>query len=251
METHPPKLVEALIERLVPRACRENVTGDWHERYRSTPQYLLTVLTELPFIVASQIRRTVTGGPMATLEELRRRSEDEHRRAWRVNLAWVIAGLVGIFTNPRIGNNNGGGRVFVAVFLTLSIFLTFRRSKNGLIGVDQYSALSISRDPYRNQLSRRLDGLYFWASGGLFALSPGIGAMMILVLMAFPLIVLFAGWILGKPLPGSVSAAHAWFSLVVFAALCVSWAFVRVRTLRAARAIQEELDALEEADREL
>src|SRR6516164_2652642 len=151
METHPPKLVEALIERLVPRACRENVTGDWHERYRSTPQYLLTVLTELPFIVASQIRRAVTGGPMATLEELRRRSEDEHRRAWRVNLVWVIAGLVGIFTNPRIGNNNGGGLVFVAVFLTLSIFLTFRRSKNGLIGVDQYSALSISRDPYRNQ----------------------------------------------------------------------------------------------------
>src|SRR5215472_9515093 len=58
METRPPKLIEALIERLVPPACRENVMGDWGERYTSIYHYLLGALGALPLIIASQVRRT-------------------------------------------------------------------------------------------------------------------------------------------------------------------------------------------------
>jgi hypothetical protein len=58
METRPPRLIEAIIERLVPPASRESVLGDWNERYASTPEYVLRALSALPFLVASQIRRT-------------------------------------------------------------------------------------------------------------------------------------------------------------------------------------------------
>ena len=58
METHPPRLIEVIIERLIPGACRENVLGDWNECYTSTPAYILRALYTLPFLVTSQIRRT-------------------------------------------------------------------------------------------------------------------------------------------------------------------------------------------------
>ena len=58
METRPPRLIEAIIERLVPPACRESVLGDWNERYVSMPAYVLGALSALPFLVASQVRRT-------------------------------------------------------------------------------------------------------------------------------------------------------------------------------------------------
>ena len=58
METRPPRLIEAIIERLVPPACRESVLGDWNERYASTSEYALRALSSLPFLVASQVRRT-------------------------------------------------------------------------------------------------------------------------------------------------------------------------------------------------
>src|SRR5262249_523709 len=58
METRPPRLIEAIIERLVPPACRERVLGDWNERYVSTPEYVVGALFALPFLVASQVRRT-------------------------------------------------------------------------------------------------------------------------------------------------------------------------------------------------
>ena len=57
METRPPKLIEAIVAKLLPPACRENVLGDLHERYTSTAHYILDALRAVPFVVTSQSRR--------------------------------------------------------------------------------------------------------------------------------------------------------------------------------------------------
>ncbi|HEY2383196.1 MAG TPA: hypothetical protein VGK48_18635 [Terriglobia bacterium] len=362
METHPPKLIEALVERLVPPACRENVMGDWDEKYTSPAGYILRVVSDLPFVVASQIRRTfhaalffsqaaalyiafagssllvprylyddsrllpltivigavlfalvcrdayanreehpddrarrdpvfaigtglicelllfVLGGSSLVLPfwiliagsaagllmvyMLRRfihsspqdspataggpqTSLDEHRKAWRWNLLWLIAGLLIIFTLPSIGNNNGGS-VLDAVFLVIVVFHLFRRNKDGFTGASQeYSVLSIADDPYINQLKRKRDGLEFWA--GAFA--RGGGGILILAIIGFHFVPLVAGRIGGLPLPANVSGTHISLSLIAFGILTASWIFVRSRNLRAARAIQDELDRLNTKDK--
>jgi hypothetical protein len=58
METHPPKLIEAIVERLVPPACREHVLGDLSERYESPGQYMMDAVRTIPLVIASQVRRT-------------------------------------------------------------------------------------------------------------------------------------------------------------------------------------------------
>src|SRR5215468_8543142 len=57
METRPPKLIEAIVAKLLPPACRENVLGDLRERCTSTPHYILDALRAVPFVVTSQSRR--------------------------------------------------------------------------------------------------------------------------------------------------------------------------------------------------
>lgn len=58
MNSGPPKTVEALVAVLVPPACREEVLGDLHERYRSTRQYGLDAASTVPVIILSRIHRT-------------------------------------------------------------------------------------------------------------------------------------------------------------------------------------------------
>ena len=57
MEARPPELIEATVAKLLPAACRENVLGDLHERYRATAHYIIDALRAVPFVVASQSRR--------------------------------------------------------------------------------------------------------------------------------------------------------------------------------------------------
>jgi hypothetical protein len=367
METHPPRLIEALVERLLPHACRENVMGDWAERYRSPQQYVFRALAALPRIIASQVRRTFrlglflgeasvlyiafgaaslvggpaylydhrlliplvivigialfvlilrdaytnsedlpeararrdigfalgcavcleallfaftgsrwtvplwllivgsaaavpmlymlrrfsnswrqgnaepAGGPMS-LDALREKSKDEHRKAWRLNLVWLIGGLAIIFTNPNIRGARDGGNAISGLLLIAIVWVLFWRSKHGLNRAQEYKALSIAADPYRNQLERKRDGLQFWAGGSG-------GVTIIFVLLAFPLTLLLFGWMSGKSLPAGVSLTHVWISLVALCLLCACWAFVRKANIRAARAIQDELDAMEASEK--
>ena len=367
METHPPRLIEVIIERLIPGACRENVLGDWNERYNSTPAYILRALYTLPFLVTSQIRRTFrlerlvseavllyiayaaaliarsislyrqpvlvpvlivigtallaltvrdayadpegdpirqTGwdiavaiaavfgvevilsafhlsrlmlpwwfvfagyaaiipmlfmvrqlfraagrnpAPLAagsmSLDELRQRSTNEHRQAWRLNLAWLIAGLAVIITSPNIQRPSVGplsGLLLIAILIH-----GFWRHRAGLSKVSQeYTALSISRNPHRNELERKRDGLNIWAGGGLFS-SHGTGATVVFFLIGLSLVPFLLRWIGRMPFPLNVSWMNVWLTISASAGLAVFWVFVRLRSLRAARAIQDELDALD------
>lgn len=60
LETRPPVLIDAVVRTLIPPACREHVVGDLWERYRSPWQFLLDAARTIPFVMASQIRRTST-----------------------------------------------------------------------------------------------------------------------------------------------------------------------------------------------
>jgi hypothetical protein len=56
--TAPPRLLERLVFHVIPPAAREAVAGDLCELYQSPLQYLLSAAGTLPFVIASQIRRT-------------------------------------------------------------------------------------------------------------------------------------------------------------------------------------------------
>lgn len=58
MRSGPSKAAEAIVALLVPPACREEVLGDLHERYRSRFQYAADALCTVPLVILSRIRRT-------------------------------------------------------------------------------------------------------------------------------------------------------------------------------------------------
>ena len=58
VETCPPKVIERVVQLLMPPASREHVLGDLSERYVSPRQYLVDALRTLPFVVVSRVRRT-------------------------------------------------------------------------------------------------------------------------------------------------------------------------------------------------
>jgi len=58
METRPPRLIEQAVGFFIPPVCREHILGDLYERYSSPVQYVLEALSTLPFVIASQVRRT-------------------------------------------------------------------------------------------------------------------------------------------------------------------------------------------------
>ncbi len=62
LEARPPVLINAVVRALIPPACREHVVGDLWERYRSPMQFVLDAARTVPFVIASQIRRTSTIG---------------------------------------------------------------------------------------------------------------------------------------------------------------------------------------------
>lgn len=58
MSPGPPRLLETLARILIPPASREEVLGDLHERYQGPWQYLRDLLSSVPFLILSRIRRT-------------------------------------------------------------------------------------------------------------------------------------------------------------------------------------------------
>jgi hypothetical protein len=60
METRPPVVIEAVVRTLLPPAAREHVLGDLTERYTSPRRYVVDALRTVPFVIASQVRRTTS-----------------------------------------------------------------------------------------------------------------------------------------------------------------------------------------------
>jgi hypothetical protein len=58
MDPGPSQAAEAIVAILLPPACREEVLGDLHERYRSPAQYGAEAACTVPLVILSRIRRT-------------------------------------------------------------------------------------------------------------------------------------------------------------------------------------------------
>jgi hypothetical protein len=58
MRSGPSKAAEAIIALLLPPACREEVLGDFCERYRTAGQYGFDAARTIPLVIISRIRRT-------------------------------------------------------------------------------------------------------------------------------------------------------------------------------------------------
>jgi len=66
VETRPPAVIDWFVRVLIPPAVREAVVGDLWERYRSPLQYASEAMKVLPYVVASQIRRSTNLPLLAT-----------------------------------------------------------------------------------------------------------------------------------------------------------------------------------------
>lgn len=62
LDSGPPKWLEGVVARLVPRPCREDVLGDLWERYRSPLRYFLDGVAVVPFLLFMQFRRVLHVG---------------------------------------------------------------------------------------------------------------------------------------------------------------------------------------------
>ena len=58
MHSGPSKIAEAIVAVFVPPACREEVVGDLHERFKSPLQYAGDALSTVPLVIISRMRRT-------------------------------------------------------------------------------------------------------------------------------------------------------------------------------------------------
>ena len=57
MRPHPSPKAEAIVAFFTPPACREEVLGDLHERYRTPRQYAVEALSTIPLVAFSRVRR--------------------------------------------------------------------------------------------------------------------------------------------------------------------------------------------------
>jgi hypothetical protein len=198
----------------------------------------IIVSTPLLYMLRSAgIRRddaVVSGGGVASLNELRRRSTKEYETAHRVKWAWLVSVVVGLFTTSEIRREYGSWvfGVVASLIAIMCLKLWLRRSD--------------AEDPYRRQLERKQDHLLFWAGSTLYGLLPGVVPALILLLIAYPLFGVLARWL--QHFPANIHPAQVAIAFGACALLLIMWLAVRDTSLRAARAIREELDEMDRSE---
>jgi hypothetical protein len=191
-------------------------------------------------------RNSVAGGAMS-LDQLRRRSEDEHRKAWQLNLVWLIAGVAVIVLMPNLNGRRDG--IVSGLFLIDRYPFPWVSQNQKLLDWDATgTCLSFH---LARPLSQPTGAKTRWTAalggGGSFDWKSA-GAIFVFFLIGLDLFPLFLRWLAGLPLAGLISTNLALAVLGVII-LSMFWAVVRTRSLRAARAIQDELDALDNIER--
>jgi len=252
METHPPGLIERIVERLLPSTCRDEVLGDLRERYRTPVQYVSDALSVLPFVIVCHLRRVFGNNPPlapAASGALRRRSEAAHRIAWNINLVWLLAAFIVLMTGPNPMNPNAPQAPVMRLILMIGVFASivhgYARHRRGTpTKRAEFHTLSIDAvsDSYRSRLAGKTEGIRLWISS--FS-QGGVHVRFVMLLISFPLLILLIGWVNGKPLPPGVSVTHVWIDVTCVAALGLSWIFIHKINECAARTMQQEMDALD------
>lgn len=171
-------------------------------------------------------------------------AETLHRRAWRLNLAWLVGTVVVYMVCPLKSHTNP---IFIAAFITM--FISYSRGKYGRfqdIGDALFTSLDFSkpaRDQYRFQLEAKRDGLRDWRSRtSMKSFGYGRGGYVLLLEV-------FAGlalWV--QPYfrhDVVVDPVRLWEFVAGLGILIASWVALGRINDRAAEAYQQEIDAMD------
>jgi hypothetical protein len=183
-------------------------------------------------------------GATALTEELRRNAETLHRRAWRLNLLWLVCGFAIYLIIPLSSHWNP---IVLMVFIT--IYITYSKNRRGIRppepGLPSLRPSPDARTMYRRQLEGKRDGLGSW--NGSFTMKNinlfGGGVLVLLVVMHVALLAKLHY----RPYL-SIDRVRLWESSTGLVILAAYWLFMKRCNERAARAIQQEIDALEMGD---
>lgn len=151
MPLAPPRIAEAIVALLLPPACREEVLGDLHERFKSPAQYVADGVSTVPFVIVSRIRRTAD--PQVLLIQ-----------AFVLYLSFIGAAW---FSDPTLLAQRGGLiRLAIPVVFTIAgLILDDAYAKPG-----QRSAKSLARGPVLGQLLALLSQEALWMDKSDWAL---------------------------------------------------------------------------------
>ena len=126
--TDPPRWMQAVVLSLLPPAYREPVLGDLQERFAERRGrarwlgYVGDVVTTVPHVVRSQMRRIVTRGSACAAAgpgDLRNRAEQFQTTVWLRNV--VILFSVVIFIGSFLINAQGAWHFHESVSLAMTI----------------------------------------------------------------------------------------------------------------------------------
>ncbi len=194
LPTHPPRWMQSVVSSLLPPACREPVLGDLQERFGERGAharwlgYLGDVVTTVPQVMRSQIRRSVTRGSTChtTLSgDLRQRAEQLQAQVWVRNvviLASVVL-LIGVF----LLNARGAWHFHESVSLAMTIgWIGAAWQAYGVRGRSTVVPASLSgndlRAFHRREVIRQMDlgcrEFVYWSTPAvvliLYALAVGV-----------------------------------------------------------------------------
>ena len=190
-------------------------------------------------------------GKISLAEQLRQNSEALHRRAWRLNLLWMIGAFVVLLLSRVL--SLWGPFVFAIFVNAIGMYVQSREGRRDGRRVDEFVALSLSRgiddphDLYRQRMEGRREGLLKWCGFNVWTTRWKAGwylggGYLIVILFISGLHILLQS--------RSSGASYDWFALLEFLSgllvVLVSWRFVKKANKDAARAIQDELEAMDE-----
>jgi hypothetical protein len=180
-------------------------------------------------------------GATALTDQLRRNAESLHRSAWRLNLLWLVCGFAIYLMIPLSSHWNP---IVLMVFITVC----FKYSNNRWGRRDpEQGTLSIrswpdGRSMYRKQLEGKLDGLRSW-NGSLKMENINLFGGGVLVLLIVLHVVLIAK-LHNRPYL-NIDHVRLWGSSSGLVILAVYWLFMKKCNERAVRAIEQEINAMD------
>jgi hypothetical protein len=181
-------------------------------------------------------------GSTALSEQLHRKAETWHRRAWRLNALWLICGIAVYFLIPLSSHWNP-----IVMIWFISAGASYfnnrqgkRRPEEGTLSIGSWSDMQTM---HRQQLEGKRDGLRTW-NGTLSVKSIQLFGGGILVLLVVLHVALFAR-LYHRPYL-NIDHARIWESSAGVILLTLYWLFMKRCNKRAERAIQQEIDAMDE-----
>ncbi len=190
LHTGPPRWMQAAVSSLLPPACRETVLGDLQERFgerRARARwlgYVGDVVTTVPQVLRSQMRRIVTGGSVcaaAVPGDLRSRAEQLQTQVWVRNAIILVSTLIwaGVF----LLNARGAWQFHESVSLAMTIgWIGATWQSYFLRGRSTPVPTSLSRDElrafHRRELTRQMDlrwrAFVYWSMPAVLLILYGL-----------------------------------------------------------------------------